>query len=60
MTAGADVASVLGGVLAELRDTDPPACGEPYPLAPEYRCTHPAGHEGLHGFDGPYRDKDTR
>ena len=61
---GAEVAAVIGGVLAEWRHTGwlpPRACGEPYPLMPEFRCTHPPhGRERLHGYDGPFPPEENR
>lgn len=61
---GSEVAAVIGGALAEWRrdGSIPPAaaCGEPYPLAPEFACTHPSGHDGLHGYNGPFPPEENR
>ena len=59
MTEPQRLADLLADALDQLAERTATArvdarCGEPYPLAPEFCCTHPAGHDDLHGYDGPF------
>lgn len=53
---GAVLAEAIGEVLAEWRrDGYLPRCGVPYPLMPEFTCTHPPHRpDRLHGYEGPF------